>query len=132
MSYKSWHKQHYLKHKEIVDRLFNLTDDEIIEYFDYENMKRKEEDFCILYKKNKKCHEIESLNCYLCACPNFRIDIKKSFCNIDSKDGGVIEIANFIHQNCSNCIVPHNKEYIKTIFNRDWNKIMKNTFLNKN
>jgi Zn-finger protein len=128
MSYQSWHQKHSLKHKQIVDKLSHLSDDEIIEYFDFDNMKIKEEDFCVLYAKNKKCHDIENLNCYLCACPNFRVDSEKSFCDIDSKDGSKIVTKNFTHQDCSNCIVPHNVPYIKKNFNRNWDKIMKKTF----
>ncbi len=128
MFYQSWHKQHALKHKKILDKLTHLSDDDIIKYFDYDNMKQKEKDFCVLYKENKKCHEMENLNCYLCACPNFRVEKKKSFCSINSKDGGTIEHNGFIHQDCSLCTVPHKVEYIKANFNRDWNFIMKDTF----
>ena len=128
MSYQSWHKKHSQKHKEIVEKLSNLSDDEIIEYFDFENMKVKEKDFCILYEKDKKCHDIENLNCYLCACPNFRVDESKSYCDINSKDGSTIETKDFIHQDCSQCIVPHTKEFVKKVFHRDWNKIMFRTF----
>ena len=128
MSYQMWHEKHGQKHKNIVEKFFNLTDDEIIEYFDFENMKVKEKDFCVLYEKNKKCHEIENLNCYLCACPNFRVDISKSYCDIDSKDGGTIITKDFIHQDCSKCIVPHRKEFVKEVFHRDWNSIMFRTF----
>ena len=128
MSYQSWHKKHSQKHKKIVEKLSNLSDNEIIEYFDFENMKVKEKDFCILYEKNKKCHDIENLNCYLCACPNFRVEESKSYCDINSKDGGTIETKDFVHQDCSKCIVPHTKEFVKKVFHRDWNKIMFRTF----
>ncbi len=128
MSYQSWHKEHSLKHKKILDKLINLSDDEIIEYFDYDNMVKQEIDFCRLYKDNKKCHNIKKLNCYFCACPNFRVTNTKSYCNIDSKDGGIIKSKNFIHQDCSNCTVPHTVEYIRKNFTRDWSKAMKDTF----
>jgi hypothetical protein len=94
-----------------------------------------EPDFCPLYAKNQKCHDIEELNCYLCACPNFRFNdngfetIKNktlfSKCSINSKDGTKFESDTAIHQNCSGCIVPHNKKYIKENFSRDWFEIMK-------
>lgn len=129
MSYQSWHEEHAQKHKKIVEKLSHLTDDEIIEYFDFENMKVKEKDFCIMYQKDQKCHDMENLNCYLCACPNFRVEEKKSFCSIDSKDGGTIEHNGFIHQDCSKCTVPHKKNYVKKHFDRNWKKIMNKTFL---
>ncbi len=136
MSYKSWFINHGKKHKEIVDRLEHLSDNELIDYFKFENMVEKEIDFCPLYAKNKKCHNIEDLNCYLCACPNFRFNdngFKKienrtlfSRCNINSKDGTQFKSETAIHQNCSGCNIPHSKSYIKKHFSRDWFKIMKN------
>ena len=97
-------------------------------------MVKNENDFCPLYKDNKKCHEMESLNCYLCACPNFRFDDKGikevnnntqySFCNIDSKDGRQGVYGDKIHQDCSKCTVPHHKIYVEKNFDLDWKKIM--------
>ncbi len=127
-SYQSWFNAHGEKHKKIVDKLTTLSDIEVIDYFSYENMKVNEEDFCVLYKQNKKCHDIENLNCYLCACPNFRVEKIKSFCAINSKYGAKIETANFTHQDCSKCTIPHQVPYIRKYFSRDWFKIMGNTF----
>jgi len=132
-------QKHAKKHKLIVEKLVadGLSKEEIIDYFDFENMKEKELAFCPLYAKNKKCHDMESLNCYLCACPNFRFNdegIKKiadktqySYCNIDSKDGrqGVYEEK--IHQDCSKCPVPHTKEYVGKHFDLEWLNIMQDT-----
>lgn len=56
------------------EKLEGNTKQEIIEYFRFENMVKNEPDFCPLYKDNKKCHDMEDLNCYLCACPHFRFD----------------------------------------------------------
>ena len=131
MSYKSWYEKHSLKHKKIVEKLAYLSDDELIDYFDFDNMVKHEIDFCPLYKDNKKCHDIEELNCYFCACPNFRVDSKKSFCNIDSKYGGTIKTQDYIHQDCSKCSIPHSKSYITKYFDRDWKIIMKNIFISK-
>jgi len=138
MSYKSWFQSHGKKHKEIVDRLFHLNDNELIKYFRFENMVKKEPNFCPLYKDNKKCHDIETLNCYLCACPNFRFDdsgFRKeenrtlfSYCHMDSKDGTQYKSDNAIHQNCVNCFIPHNEVYIKKIFSRNWFKIMNSVY----
>ena len=135
MSYKSWFDTHAQKHKEIVDRLSHLNDDEVIAYFDFDNMVKKEPDFCPLYKENKKCHDTKALNCYLCACPNFRFDDESekkqegktlfSLCAIESKDGAQYIGEDAIHQNCAGCLVPHKTEYIKKHFSRDWLAIMK-------
>ncbi len=137
MSYIKWFEQHSLKHKNIVDKLLKkgFVKDQIIDYFDYDNMVKNEVSFCPLYAKDKKCHDMDELNCYLCACPNFRFNdngIKKyedkqqySFCNIDSKDGKQSTYGDKIHQNCSLCTIPHHKDYIYKYFEYDWKIIMK-------
>lgn len=114
--------------------LTHLSDAEIIKYFIFENMIEQEPDFFPLYKEHKKCHDMEDLNCYLCACPNFRFSdegFKKieektlfSTCDINSKDGSQFISDNAIHQNCAGCLVPHQEAYIKKIFDRDWFKMM--------
>ncbi len=136
MGYSEWFKQHAQKHKNIVEKLRkrNLSKEQIVEYFDFESMKKEEEDFCPLYAKDKKCHNIDSLNCYMCACPNFRFDddgVKKledktlfSFCAINSKDGKAGVYGVKIHQNCSLCSVPHTKEYVLEHFEYEWTKMM--------
>ncbi|WP_320035290.1 hypothetical protein [Halarcobacter sp.] len=141
MTYNEWFNEHGNKHAKILEKLKDLSDDEVIEYFRFDNMVKKEPDFCPLYKDNKKCHDYEELNCYLCACPNFRFDdagIKKqedktlfSYCSIDSKDGSQYKGEDYIHQNCSGCIVPHKERYIKKHFKRDWFGIMKEVNLSK-
>ncbi len=136
MGYTQWVQNHANKHKKIVDKLLakNYTKEQIIDYFDFENMKIEEEGFCPLYAKNKKCHDMDSLNCYLCSCPNFRYSdrgIQKieektqySFCNIDSKDGKQGIYGDKIHQDCSKCSVPHHREYVKKHFDYNWSNIM--------
>ena len=135
MSYINWFQTHGEKHKAIMDKLTQLSVDEVIAYFRFENMVEKEPDFCLLYKEHKKCHDMEDLNCYLCACPNFRFndngveEVEEktlySTCNIDSKDGSQFISDDAIHQDCSGCLVPHHEAYIKKVFDRDWFKIMK-------
>lgn len=141
MSYKNWYTQHGEKHAKIMLKLKNKSDDEVIKYFRFENMVLNEPEFCPLYKDNKKCHDYEELNCYLCACPNFRFNdngFKKddnkttfSYCNIDSKDGNQFISEDSIHQDCSGCTVPHNESYIKKNFKGDWFEIMNQTNLSK-
>jgi len=137
MGYSDWVQKHAKKHKTIVDKLLvqAYTKEKIIDYFDFENMKQMEEEFCPLYKKNQKCHDIESLNCYLCSCPNFRysddgialVDDKKQFslCSIESVDGRQGVYGEKIHQDCTGCSVPHHKSYVKKNFDYDWSSIMK-------
>jgi hypothetical protein len=137
MGYAQWFEKHAQKHKTIVAKLQqqNLSKEEIVEYFDFDNMKIYERDFCPLYAKDKKCHDINQLNCYLCACPNFRFSdngIKEvgdatqfSYCAIDSKDGRQGLYGTKIHQDCTRCTVPHNKEYILQHFDLDWKIMMR-------
>jgi len=137
MSYASWFDKHAQKHKKIVDKLLrnNLSEAEIIKYFEFENMVKNENDFCPLYAEGKKCHDMKELNCYLCACPYFRFDdegveevegkIKYSYCHIDAKDGKAGIYGDKIHHDCSNCIVPHTKKFISKKFSYEWKNIMK-------
>ena len=137
MTYKDWFDNHALKHKKIVDKLISkgYTKEQIIEYFDFENMVKNENDFCPLYKENKKCHDMKELNCYLCACPNFRFNDKGidrynnslilSKCSINN--GSKIAHNKAIHQDCSSCSVPHHKKFIEKNFSLNWLEIMKDS-----
>lgn len=136
MTYTQWFEMQGNKHHKLTQRLLSqgLNEDEIIAYFRFENMVEKETDFCELYAAKKKCHEMAELNCYLCACPNFRFtqnppskegQLIHSHCSIDSKDGAIFEHKNNVHQDCSGCLVPHHESYIKKHFNTSWLKIMK-------
>lgn len=135
MSYKKWFDEHAQKHKAIMEKLTTLSDQEVIEYFRFENMVENEKEFCPLYADNKKCHDTPELNCYLCACPNFRFNDKGfkqeeekilfSTCSIESPDGDRYISESAIHQNCAGCLVPHRESYIKKVFDRNWLAIMK-------
>ena len=137
MSYTEWFDKHAQKHEKIVNKLLEkkYTQEQIIEYFDFDNMKTQEVDFCPLYAKDEKCHDMESLNCYLCACPNFRFNdagitqvhnaTQFSFCAINSKDGRQGVYGEKIHQDCSLCTVPHHADYARKNFNFKWKNIMR-------
>lgn len=129
MTYESWHEEHAKKHKRLVEKLSHLSDDEIISYFDFDNMVEKEATFCLLYAEKKKCHDTDKLNCYLCACPHFRVGEYSSSCDINSKHGGTMTSPDgFVHQDCSGCVVPHSVKYIKKNFSRNWKEIMSKNF----
>lgn len=136
MTYSQWFEAHENKHQRLNQKLLalNLSQEEIVKYYRFENMVEKEPDFCELYKDNKKCHEVETLNCYLCACPNFRFTMQPkvintkivhSHCSIESKDGALFEHESNIHQDCSGCLVPHHETYVNKNFDMSWKKIMK-------
>jgi len=133
-TYSQWFQEHGEKHQAIMAKITHLNPDEVIRYFRFDNMVKNEPDFCELYKENKKCHDMKELNCYLCACPNFRFKesgfnvregrILYSACSISSKEGGQFLTDDAIHQDCSGCGVPHHESYIKRHFSRDWFEIM--------
>lgn len=128
MTYDEWRTQHAMAKAEIVNKN-NLCDvDEIVEYFKFENMVKKEPNFCPLYKDNIKCHDTDELNCYYCGCPYFKINENPkqkgkttiaSTCIIDSKfkaeyyenpdENNVVKI----HCDCSNCFIPHKNRFVK-------------------
>ena len=137
MTYTEWFDIHAAKHAKIMQTLTHLNDEEVIDYFIYENMQEKHPDFCPLYADNTKCHELEVLNCYFCACNHFRFSDKGlkvedsktiySLCSIDAKEGSVFESDNAVHQDCSDCLIPHRRAAIKKYFSRDWRAIMEKT-----
>ncbi len=137
MTYSHWSATHASKHTVIMSKLTHLSDAEVIEYFLFENMVEKEVDFCLLYASNKKCHEVENLNCYWCACPYFRFNdgglsmhddkILYSICSIDSKEGAQFVHDNAIHQDCTACLIPHKEKNIRDNFNRSWRSTMEKT-----
>jgi hypothetical protein len=128
MTYLEWFNAHAKKHKHILQKLQKRTDEEVIAYFRWENMVEKEPDFCPLFARKEKCHDMERLNCYLCACPEFRFDDQapkyKSWCTIEARNSRKIEFKNAVHLDCSGCILPHTEGYIKKHFDRNWRKIM--------
>ena len=135
MTYIEWYEEFAQKHATIVKGLDHLSDNELIAYFDFDHMKVAHPDFCPLYRKDQKCHEMENLNCYFCACMHFRFDdsgIREengktlySFCSIDSKNHGTFENETSIHNDCSNCKVPHKQHVIEKYFLREWKEVMK-------
>lgn len=134
MTYSQWFTSHGEKHRAIVQKLSHLSANEIIEYFRFENMVEKEREFCLLYAENKKCHEVENLNCYWCACPYFRFNdlgIERvegktiySQCSIESKEGSLFVSENALHQDCTRCLIPHHEKRILKEFDTNWFKTM--------
>jgi len=137
MGYGSWFHRHAKRHKKIVDKLLirEFDKNRIIDYFDYENMVKNEPRFCPLYKKNQKCHEMEHLNCYLCACPIFRFSdegiveknglMQMSGCATHRRQGKLIEAKGQLHQDCTHCTLPHERAYIEQVFDTEWLVMMR-------
>lgn len=115
MTYKEWHLSHQIKKNKILQKLSHMSDIEKVEYFKFENMVKNEPEFCLLYSEPKKCHDIEYLNCLCCDCPYFEFDDDrlptKSSCTINSLDSSIFEWEGVNHLDCSNCTIPHSKEF---------------------
>ena len=140
MSYLEWFEAHARKHEAIMQTLTHLNDNEVIDYFNYENMQKNHPDFCPLYEQNKKCHEMTELNCYFCACMHFRFSdqglakegehTRYSLCSIHAKESKDFVAQKAIHLDCSNCYIPHKKSVIQKYFSRSWREIMAKTVSN--
>lgn len=129
MTYDEWTEAHNKKVTTILEKLGDRSVDEIADYFKFENMVVNEPDFCLLYPDNKKCHDVDNLNCYFCGCPYFMVneeppvDDKKirhnSYCSINSvfkkdfywgpDDNGIVDS----HCDCSDCVFTHKEDYVK-------------------
>lgn len=141
MRYCDWFETHANKHRVIIEKLQakNLTSQEIIDYFNFENMVICEPDFCLLYTNKQKCHDVDYLSCFLCACPFFRFNdeglrtqegvLVKSECSIHAKGARWFTYENVTHQDCSLCLLPHTKGFVKKHFGMDWKKIMEKCFV---
>lgn len=101
---------------EIISK--NVKD--IIDSWDFENMKKQNPEWCICYEEDKKCHKIERLNCFFCYCPEYDRTFPEGKCKIDSPDGKYIETANGRILDCSDCTFPHKREnavkFIENLF----------------
>lgn len=136
MTYAEWFETHAHKHEAVVKKLLSQGLDKaaIIDYFDFDNMLKAEPDFCPLYAENKKCHAMEKLNCYLCACPYFRFDDNGLFtqehatlfstCAINAKESTSVRFGDAVHLDCSKCTVAHRHGFVEKHFDTEWKKIM--------
>jgi len=119
MTYKEWDDSNATLKTQLILKLQgqNKSIEEIVSYFDFDNMIIHEPTFCGLYATNTKCHNLETLNCFFCACPHFKYDdkglVKKadktiySTCKINAIKGSEFISENAIHQDCTKCDIPH-------------------------
>lgn len=123
MTYSSWAKDHIQKRSALLLSLVEkgFSNDVIVKHFSWANMVRTHPDYCGLFAENKKCHQLNELNCLYCACPYFIFNDEGietieentiySKCTIDSRFGTEYEYNNCIHQDCSLCLIPHTKQF---------------------
>jgi len=112
LSYKKWYEDHAQKHADILKTLSHLSQEEVIEYFDFDHMKIKHPEFCPFRFDDDIIRVEDGKNLY-------------SYCSIESKNSAKFETKDSIHNDCSNCKVPHKPHVIKKYFDRDWRVVMK-------
>jgi hypothetical protein len=116
--------------KKILLDIIDIPVNDIVEYFNYLQMKDKHTEFCPLYSKNQTCHkmDLQDLNCFGCMCPNYLLEIgfdqqtglyKLGYCKLKTKHGFYKRTtikdedkAPFLILNCLNCFVPHQTPFV--------------------
>ena len=137
MGYKSWFETHAKKHEALVAKLKTqgIAGEALVAYFVFENMVKCEPDFCPLYARGKKCHDRAYLNCFLCACPHFRFKdeglhvrengvVVKSVCAANARFAKRFVYEGVEHLDCSACVVPHNKAFVRKHLGKTWKEAM--------
>jgi hypothetical protein len=129
LEWQTSHLERILKElKEAGIELTRENIDIIIHETDYKTRSKKHPDSCPCYNSSGSCHiDIESLNCFLCACPNYSLPMP-GFCKIDSPFK-----KNFIDNNipggfvldCSDCIIPHFQGYLRTYLEKNIDSLKK-------
>lgn len=95
---------------ELAKEIIEKKNEEIINEWNFEKRKKINPDGCVCYGQDKKCHNIEELNCFFCYCPNYDTSIKEGKCRINSPDGKYIDNHEGKILDCTGCDFPHRKE----------------------
>ncbi len=130
MTFKSWEETHNQKVNNILEKLREISPEDIVKYFDFDNMVIYEQDFCPLYASNTKCHDVKTLNCYFCGCPYFKKSDDKplfmldgvkimSTCSINAKEVKAFVLDGIQQCDCSGCDIPHKKSFVTKYINTD-------------
>lgn len=125
MTFKAWREDYEKRRDKVLEKLFGSTKEQVVDYFMYDNMVKNEQDFCPLYEAGAKCHNMDNLNCYYCACPFFvasddePLEILEdgfevmSKCAVNSKFAFAYTSKDQKQQcDCTNCKLPHRKIFI--------------------
>ncbi|MGM0533404.1 MAG: hypothetical protein ACQERK_02795 [Campylobacterota bacterium] len=132
LSYQSWCDKHGKKHAKLIGDLQQrgLGQEQIITYFEYENIALSQPGFCPLFAQNKKCHNLKYLNCFFCGCPYFIFAKEEgakiqSRCAINARFGVQKSYNNQLHLDCSDCNIPHTYQFVRKNFTYNWFSVMK-------
>jgi Zn-finger protein len=118
---QNWERIHFQKiANELNSAGIKISPDNIgsiIEHTSFEKRSKRDKSECPYYELEKPCHDIEDLNCLLCACPNYESDTLKGGCRINSSYGKITEHENLPEGqvwDCSNCSIGHDKDFVKS------------------
>ena len=86
--------------------------------FRFCNKRLKSPGSFICYKEDKPCHNLseDELNCFFCYCHEYKTDVEKGGCKIDSPDGKWLfreELPAGKIWDCSDCVVPHQEDVVR-------------------
>lgn len=131
------------RRNKILLTLISLPINNIVEYFNYNEMKEKHSEYCPLYLKNQICHEVnlKYLNCFGCMCPYYKLEIsidpetelyKLGQCLIKSNFGFYKQTttkdnnkAPYLILNCLNCSIPHQHTFVRKYIELEKFKFLK-------
>jgi len=101
----------------------NTHIDNIISENRFDIRSKKHPNACPCYK-DKPCHNMPELNCFLCYCPNYDTTVKIGGCIINNPNGKWYYndlLPDKKIWDCSDCIHPHSeivvKKYLTELFN---------------
>ena len=126
MTYSDWHTKYIESITALISSLPYDRVEDIVNYFEYENMRSHHPSHCPLYSEALRCHDVRPLNCLFCACPHFQYsntplsapsDGTKtmSICTIGSKQARRFTHDNISHCDCSQCYIPHTTSHIRKL-----------------
>jgi len=94
----------------------------IVKDSSFAEMKKRHPNKCPCYTRGK-CHDLpeESLNCFLCCCPEYNNSAEEGGCKINSKEGKWYfdeRLPKGKIWDCSDCTYPHKEETVKKYLER--------------
>lgn len=98
------------KMHDLAKEIINERTKNIINQWDFDEQKKSNPNGCVCYSQDKKCHDLEELNCFFCYCPNYDTSVKEGKCKINSPKGKYIDNHKGKILDCSDCDIPHRKE----------------------
>jgi Zn-finger protein len=96
----------------LAKKILEKRTNDLVEEYDFEKRKKTHPEECICYKENKKCHDIENLNCFFCFCPNYNMETEEGKCKMSCQDGKYINTMKGKIFDCSACKTFHKKEEV--------------------